>query len=236
MFIRQYGEVTLAVKSEVPKRGEVLCLSKPAEDDGVEIYMDFCGSSLPDGTNAYMFGNRLFVVTLWADMTDDEQKTAITGNINLVFDPLRFLQGAMRVGEYGWSDITFTLYHCMRFLNDETQPVSSIVFLFCDQLSGEIVAEREVALSPPLGEFLRQAFELSHKSAALDMNYGGYLREAQASETHDFCDILYNTLAELSQEDVRVFRDGDINAVPYGVYVTVDSDNRITNLRQNGGK
>ena len=66
MFIRQYGEVTLSVKEDVPKRGEVLCASKP--DDGTEIYMDFCGSSLPDGANAYMFGNRLFVVTCWADM------------------------------------------------------------------------------------------------------------------------------------------------------------------------
>ena len=231
MFIRQYGEVTLAVKRDVPKRGTVLCLSKP--DDGVEIYMDFCGEALPDGTNAYMFGNRLFVVTLWSGMTEEEQETALTGEIKLVLAPLRFLQGAMRAGAYDWSDITFSLYHCMRFLNDETQPVESIVFLFCDQLSGEIVAEREVTLPQALQVFLRTAYQRAHESAVLDMNYGSYLKAAQASETLDFCDIVFNTLAELSQEDVRTFREADPLKIPLGVYFTVDTYNRVTDLRQN---
>ena len=231
MFIRQYGEVTLTVKNDVPKRGSVLCLSKP--DDGVEIYMDYCGEALPDGATAYMFGNRLFVVNLWAGMTQEEHEAALLGELRLVLAPLRFLQGAVRVGDYDWSDITFSLYHCMRFLNDETQPVGSIVFLFCDQVSGEIVAEREVPLPEALQNFLRTAFQRSHESAVLDMNYGAYLRAAQASETLDFCDIVYNTLAELSEEDVRTFREGDIADIPFGVYFTVDTYNRVTEMRQN---
>ena len=232
MFSMQYGDVTLSVKEDVPKRGTVLCAEM--EGDAAEIYMDYCGYSLPDGTNAYMYGNRLFIVTRWADMSDEEVYAAAAGELHLVFAPLGFLQGAMRIGNYDWSDITFTLYHCIRFFNDENRPVEAIVFLFCDQLSGEIVARREVFLPPPLAEFMRQAFVRAHKSAALDMNYGAYLQQGKKDETLDFCDILYNKLTELSEIDVRAFRDADVNAVPYGVYVTVDPDNQITQIRQNG--
>lgn len=231
MFIKRYGDVVLSVKEDVPKRGRVLCAEK--QDADVEIFMDFCGESLRDGSDGYMFGNRIFVVTRWADMDDAERAAALSAELSLVFAPLRFMQAAMRVGDYDWSDITFSLYHCMRFLNDETKPVESVVFLFCDQLSGEIVAEREVVLPAQLQAFLRTAFLRSHESAVLDMNYGAYLEQAQESETQDFCDILYNKLADLSEEDVRTFREADPLKIPLGVYVTVDGENRVADFYQN---
>ena len=231
MFMRQYGDVNLAVEKDVPMRGKVLRLRKP--DSETDIYMDFCGYSIADGTNAYMFGNRLFVVTCWAGMTEEERNTASVGEINLVLAPQRFLQAAMRVGEYDWSDISFSLYHCMRFLNDETQPVESIVFLFCDQLSGEIAAEREVVLPQMLQDFLRASFQHSYQNAALDAEYDAFLQAAAQSDSMDFCDILYNRLAELSQEDVRIFRDADVQQIPFGVYITVSAENEVTDLHQN---
>ena len=39
--------------------------------------MDFCGMNpalVPDGSNAYLFGNSLIIVTRWSDMTDEEKE------------------------------------------------------------------------------------------------------------------------------------------------------------------
>ena len=225
MFCKQYGSVNISVQKDVPKRGKVLCAVREA--DSVPIYMDHYGFSIPDGTNAYMFGNKLIVVTRWAEMSSEERAVAAKAPLELVFAPFRFLQGAMRVGNYGWSDITFVLYQCMRFLNDETRPVDSMIFLFSDKASGQITAEREVPCTPELGEFLRQALVRAHENAVLDMNYGLYLHNAHNDEALDFCDMIYNELWELSEGDSRRFRQLDPEDVPLGAYVTVTGDNRV---------
>ncbi len=230
MFCKQYGSVNISVRKDVPKRGKVLCAVQEA--DSVPIYMDHYGFSIPDGTNAYMFGNKLIVVTRWAEMDEEERAVVARGPLELVLAPFRFLQGALRIGEYGWSDVTFVLYQCMRFLNDETRPVDSVIFLFCDKANGQVTADREVPCTPELGEFLRQALVRAHENAVLDMNYGLYLHNAHNDETQDFCDMIYNELWELSKADCRRFQQMDPEEIPLGVYVSVDGENRIASYYQ----
>ena len=230
MFSKQYGDVTVAVVKDVPKRGRVLCMTK--EDESSAVYMDFYGFSIPDGTNAYMFGNKLVVVTRWAQMSEEETEAVTHGELKLVFAPFRFLQGALKIGDYDWSDISFTLYHCMKYMNDETLPVDEIVFIFCDKASGKIVAEREVKLPSPLDEYLRQSMVRSHENAFLDFSYSKFLHMAQADESRDFCDLLYGALLELSAEDERIFREMDADNVPKGMYITISPENEVTGFEQ----
>ena len=230
MFSKQYGDVTIAVHKDVPKRGRVLCMTK--EDEPSAIYMDFYGFSIPDGTNAYMFGNKLVVVTRWAQMNEEEIDSVTHGALELVFAPFRFLQGALKIGDYDWSDITFTLYHCMKYMNDEARPVDEIVFIFCDKSSGKVIAEREVKLPSPLDEYLRQAMLRAHENAFLDFSYSKFLNAAQTDETRDFCDMLYSALLELTAEDERVFREMDADNVPKGMYITISPENEVTGFEQ----
>ncbi len=230
MFRKQYGDVTIAEEIDVPKRGRVLCMTK--EDETSAVYMDYCGFSLPDGTNAYVFGNKLVVVTRWAQMSAEEENAVSHGELQLVFAPFRFLQGALKIGDYDWSDITFTLYHCMRYMNDESRPVDEIVFIFCDKTTGEIVADREVKLPSPLDEYLRQSMLRSHENAFLDFSYPKYLEAARTDETRDFCDVLYDALLELSQDEMRIFRDMDADYVPQGMYITISPENEVIAFEQ----
>ena len=230
MFKKQYGDVTIEVQEDVPKRGRVLCMTR--EDETSAVYMDFYGCTIPDGTNAYMFGNKLVVVTRWAEMSEEEIHTVTNGALRLVFAPFRFLQGALKIGSYGWSDITFTLYHCMKYLNNEALPVDEIIFIFCDKTAGEIVAEREARLPSPLNEYLRQSMLRSHEHAFLDFSYSKFLNLARTDESRDFCDVLYSALLELSQGDERVFREMDADNVPKGMYIEISAQNEVTGFRQ----
>lgn len=233
MFEKQYGDVRIFVMRDVPKRGKVLCAVK--EGESREIYMDFFGLSIPDGTNAYMFGNKLIIVTRWADMTEEEIASVTAGELRLVFAPYRFLQGAVKIGDYDWSDITFTLYHCMQFLNNDQAPVEEIIFLFCDKASGQIVADRDVAVPPVLGEYLRGAMVRAHEAAFLDFKYEQYLDLSETSDELDFCDVMYNALDGLSEGDRRLFRSQSPDAIPGGVYAVIDWSNEITDLKKHKG-
>jgi hypothetical protein len=232
MFCEQYGDVAVCVRSDVPKRGTVLCATK--EGETAAVYMDHCGPTLPDGTDAYMFGNRMIVVTRWREMTEAERAAAANAPLNLVLSPLRLLQGALRVGDVGWGDITRELHHSMRFMNDENRNVDSLIFLFCDSLSGEVAAAREVPCPEALGAFLRRANVRSHAAAVLDFSYGAMLTAAQTDPARDFCDILYDKLLQLSEDDRRRFRllDPDSEAVPQAIRFTVGADNSVTEISQ----
>ena len=231
MFEKQYGDVRIFVERDVPKRGKVLCAVK--EGESRVVYMDYFGLSIPDGTNAYMFGNKLIVVTRWADMTEEEIANVTAGELRLALAPYRFLQGALKIGDYDWSAITFTLYHCMQFLNNDQAPVDEMIFLFCDKASGQIVADREVAAPPPLGEFLRKAMVRSHEAAFLDFKYEQYLDASEKSEEQDFCDLMYNALDALSASDSLVFRNQQPEEIPGAVFAQIDWSNEITDLKKN---
>ena len=75
MFSITSGNVTIKTIG-APKRGTCL---EATNKNGEKIYMDFCGMNpmlVPDGSNAYLFGNKLIIVTRWSDMSDEEKQNA----------------------------------------------------------------------------------------------------------------------------------------------------------------
>lgn len=230
MFKKAYGDVVIEVKENVPKRGTCLCAQY---GESIPIYMDICGMLIPDGSNAYMYGNKLIIVTRWADMSDEEVDAVNNKDVRMVVAPFRFIQMGMSVGDFGWSDVFFTLYHCGVFDNDESKPIDEIIFIFADKTSGEIVADRSVQLSEGIGGFFRQAMVNSHKALFLDFSRGEFMAMAQSDPKRDFCDVVYDYLWQITKADSAKFRQfPDIEKVPLGIYITLNKDGEITDLYQ----
>ena len=231
MFKKEYGNVTIEVADGVPKRGTCLCAS--AGESRLKIYMDICGMMIADGSNAYMFGNKLIVVTRWQSMSDDEISTVKEEDIRFVFAPFDFVQLAVDIGGYGWSDVFFNLYHCGIFPNDENKPVDQIIMIFADKATGEIVADRAVTLPASMGEFLRECMVRSHKKAFFDLNKGDFAAAAQQDAQRDFCDVVYDYLWGFTKETSRKFRGfSDLENVHYGIYLVADKDGNTKDLYQ----
>ena len=230
MFKKAYGDVVIEVKQGVEKRGTCLCAQ---QGDKLPIYMDICGVAIPDGSNAYMYANKLIIVTRWAGMSEEEISVVNNADVRMVVAPFRFIQMGLAVGDFGWSDVFFNLYHCGVFYNDEQKPVDEIIMIFADRSSGEIVAQRSVTLSGGLDSFFRQAMVNSHKALFLDLSRGEFMIAAQSDPNRDLCDVVYDYLWQVTREDSAKFRQfSDIEKIPLGIYITVDKDGNLIDLYQ----
>jgi hypothetical protein len=230
MFKKIYGDVIIEVKKDVPKRGTCLCAQ---QGEHLPIYMDICGFAIPDGSNAYMYGNKLIIVTRWAGMSSDEIEAVKNEEVRMVVAPFRFIQMGMQIADFGWSDVFFTLYHCGVFSNDENKPVDEIILIFADKSSGEIVADRRVPLQGGLDGFFRQALINSHKVLYYDFARGEFMAAANSDLNRDFCDVVYDQLWSVTKENSAQFRQfPNIGKIPLGIYFTIDKDGEIINLYQ----
>ncbi len=230
MFKKVYGDVVIEVKEGVPKRGTCLCAQ---HGEHLPIYMDICGFAIPDGSNAYMYGNKLIIVTRWAGMSEDEITAVTNSDIRMVVAPFRFIQMGIAIADFGWSDVFFNLYHCGIFHNDEKKPVDEIILIFADKTSGEIVAERSIALSGGIGGFFCQAMINSHKVLFLDFSRGEFMAAAESDPSRDICDLVYDYSWEITKEDSAKFRQfPDIEKIPLGIYMTANKDGAIIDLYQ----
>lgn len=234
MFEKSFENVTIKTVS-AEKRG--LCL-EATNGHGERILMDFCGMNpalVPDGTNAYLFGNSVIFVTRWSDLSDDEKKTLETGELSLVMHPCEYVQFSLRIGS-GWSDVFTSLHHCYRELNDENSPVKEAIFIFADTHDSDYVISRSVILPPYVQKYLLKCNASSHQSFSLDDQKDALLAMAAMDPSKDFWDILYDLNWAETKGSSRQAKKHEPDNVPNGIYIQISSDNTVTDMSLNEEK
>lgn len=230
MFHKLFGNVTIQTV-QAPKRG--LCLEASCGDN-TKILMDFCGMNpmlVPDGTNAYFFGNKLIVVTRWSDMSDEEKQTVEEADLVLAIHPYECAQLSLKVGE-NWGDAMVTLPHCYSELNDENAPVDEIIFIFADTHDSDYLTCRSVALPSFIQKFLQRCNVNSHKKLALDEEISILRIMAEQDSSQDFYDYLYDTCWEKTKAFYREARSRDLDNIPDGLYIEINTANKVANAYQ----
>lgn len=230
MFEKQFGNLT--VKTEVmPKRGN--CLKASVGDK--YILMDYCGANpmlVPDGTNAYFFANKIILVTRWSDMSDAEKQTVQTGKLCLAFHTYQYTQFSLKV-EDNWGDVMINLYHCISGWNNESAPVDEIIFIFADTHDSDYVISRSVMLPQNFQEYLMKMNAVTRKALAIEREVPGLYAQAEQDPSRDFYDYLYDICFEKTKAYSRAARSADPDAIPDGIYIEIDGNNRIVNVYQN---
>lgn len=230
MFNQTYGNVT--IKTEVmPKRGECLHISK---SDGTYILADFCGMNpmlVPDGTNAYFFGNKLIFVTRWADMTEDEIHVVENGEITLAVHPYQCVQFSIKIGD-NWGDVITTLHNFSKLYNDVDAPVNEIIFIFADTHDSDYITSRVIKIPKYLQTFLQKANENSIKHFSLDDKMSLIHQSAETDPDKDEFDLIYDLCYEETKKFARYARKYDPSNIPDGIYISVNSNNEIIDIHQ----
>jgi len=230
MFEKSFDNVVVKkVISE--KRGACL---EAINNQGEKIHMDFCGMNpalVPDGTNAYLFGNTLIFVTRWSDMTDDEKETVETCEIGLAIHPYEFVQFSIRI-DNNWGDVFVNLHHCCSLFNDEEKPVERAVFIFADTHDEDYIISRDVLLPPFVQKYLQKCNKNSHSLHSVD-EIKSYLElTAKADSQKDFSDYLYDLNWEKTKEFSRKARSCEPDNIPDGIYIEISGENEIINMYQ----
>ena len=230
MFQKKYGNVTIQMV-QAAKRGLCLMASRGHQ----RILFDFVGEDqekVPDGTNAYMFGNKLILVTRWSDMSEDEKATVRESSLTLVLHPGECIQMSLKI-ENAWGDVTLTLPHCVNGLNDENAPVDELIFLFGDTHDENFLISRNVMLPPFIQEVLRKANESTHRIMPMDQEIQALSRKAAEDPARDFCDYFYDACAAKTVDYAAKAREIDPASVPDGIYIEIDGNDIIKNLYKN---
>ena len=217
------------------KRG---CCLEAQNNMGESILMDFCGMNpmlVPDGTNAYMFGNSVIFVTRWSDMSDKEKQTVETGKLCLAIHPCQFVQFSLAVDGM-WSDVFVTLHNCYGKLNDEEKPVREAIFIFADTHDSDYVISRSVVLPPYVQKFLQKCNAADHKEINLDDVTDSLAASAQEHPSNDYCDLLYDINWEKTKDSSRCAKKHEPSDIPDGLYIEISSDNIVTNMYINEAK
>lgn len=234
MFEQVFEKVKIKMVG-AEKRG---CCLEAQNALGERILMDFCGMNpalVPDGTNAYMFGNSVIFVTRWSDMTDREKQTVEKGELCLAIHPCQFVQFSLGV-DGDWSDVFTTLHHCYEQLNVESQPVTEAIFIFADTHDSDYVISRRVTLPPYVQKFLQKCNAADHKAYSLDGVTDVIRSKTDEDPYKDYWDLLYDLNWEKTKESSRIAKKSDPKDIPNGVYVEISSDNQVTNMYINEGK
>ncbi|MBR7133819.1 MAG: sel1 repeat family protein [Clostridia bacterium] len=230
MFNQTYGSVT--IKTEVmPKRGECLHISKT---DGTYILADFCGMNpalVPDGTNAYFFGNKLIIVTRWADMTESEIETVENDEITLAVHPYQCVQLSIKIGE-NWGDVMTTLHNFSELYNDKDAPVDEIIFIFSDTHDSDYITARSVMLPKYFQTFLQKANQNNIQYFSLDASMPLIRQTAENDPYQDEFDLIYDLCYEKTKEFSAAAKKYDPSNIPDGIYITINSENEITDIHQ----
>ena len=231
MFNQTFGEVTIKVES-MPKRGECLHISKA---DGQYILADCFGMNptlVPDGTNAYLFGNKLIVVTRWADMSEDEIDTVENDEIIFAIHPYKCVQFSINLGG-NWGDVMTNLHNFSKYHNDANRPVDEIIFIFADTHDSDYVSSRLVKLPKPVQKLLQKSNQNSLKTFSLDDKLESIKYMAMADPNKDEFDIMYDLCFEATKDMAREAQKCEPADVPGGVYITIDEYNDVVDLYRN---
>jgi len=234
MFEKSFENVTVK-KVMAEKRG---CCLEAVNRTGERILMDFCGMNpalVPDGTNAYLFGNSLIMVTRWSDMSDEEKNTVETACLSLAIHPYQYVQFSLGI-DGRWSDVMTTLHHCYGKLNEEDEPVKEAIFIFADTHDGDYVISRCVKLPPYVQRYLQKCNKTSHESFALDEMTHIIHARVKDDPVKDYWDLLYDVNWNETKEFSRKARGCEPDNVPDGVYLEISSDNVVTNMYLNEKK
>ena len=230
MFQNTFGNVTIQMV-KAAKRG--LCLM--ASFGNQRILFDFVGSDpvqVPDGTNAYLFGNKLILVTRRSDMQDAEKETVKHGSLTLALYPGECIQMSLKVEE-NWNNVTLTLPHCVTGLNDENAPVDEVIFLFGDTHDENFLISRSVSLPPFIQKALQKANADTFRLMPMDGEIQALSREAAADPARDFCSCFYRACMEKTKIYAEAARALDPANVPDGVYIEIDGNDIIKNIYKN---
>jgi len=230
MFNQSYGNVTIKTAA-MPKRGECLHISKA---DGTYILADYCGmnpSLVPDGTNAYFFGNKLILVTRWSDMSNAEKLSVENDEIVLALHPYQCVQFSIKIGN-NWGDVMTTLPNFTKLHNNTDAPVDEIIFIFADTHDSDYITTRTVKLPKPLQSFLQKANQNSINYFSLDGVMDLIRQSAEDDTFKDEFDLIYDLCYEKTKDISRSAKKHDPSNIPDGIYVTINSDNEITDMHQ----
>ena len=228
MQIAKHGNVTLELVS-TPQRGTCLCAS---DDKGKKILMDVCGMNpmlVPDGTNAYMFANKLLLVTRWSDMTDEEKVCVQNESLILAVHPLGVTQFSLRI-HGNWGDVFWTLPNCVDWFNDPDLPVTEVIFVFCDTHDSDFIITRAVELPPFVGALLKKSNAYCLENCALNLTMD-QLKE-QAEEGRDEYDVLYDRCFELTDKFGKQARKENPSYIPNGIYMLIDEQNKVAKIKR----
>ena len=240
-FDKYFGDVRIRAVS-IPGKGT--CLEATYHDQ--MIIMDISDTEerpIPDGSNAYMFGNKLIMVTRWRDLSESEKQTLKSGDVMLIIHPYRVMQFSLYIND-GWEDVFFTLPHCFADQNNETEPVREMIYIVCDSHHDNFIESRQIELPEQAQNFLRKGNSASHKELALDdVNELTVMKailancdRANMSELDyyamwEYCDAIYDICYEKTLEYSRAAKE-DPSDRPKGIYVAIDGMNRVKGIRQ----
>ncbi len=230
MFNETYGNVTIKT-AVMPKRGECLHISK---QDGEYILADFCGMNpalVPDGTNAYFFGNKLIFVTRWADMTEDEKDTVENDEIAVAVHPYPCVQFSIKIGS-NWGDVMTTLHNFSKLHNDVDAPVDEMIFIFADTHDSDYLTSRVVKIPKYFQNFLQKANKNSIKHFSLDDKLRMIRRFAEHEPEKDEFDLIYDYCYEETKNFASAARKYEPSNIPDGIYISINSENEITDIHQ----
>ena len=239
-FDKTFGDVRIRAVN-VPWKGT--CLEATYHDQ--MIIMDISDTEetpIPDGTNAYMFGNKLIMVTRWRDLSESEKQTLKSGDVILLIQPYRVVQFSLYIN--GWEDVFFTLPHCYADQNNETEPVQEMIYIVCDSHDDSFIESRQIVLPEQIQNFLRKSNIASHKELALDdvkelstmktilaMCDRTNMSESDYDVIWAFCDGIYDICFEKTLEYSRAAKE-DPAEKPKGIYVAIDGLNNVKGVMQ----
>ena len=230
-FCETFGDVTIQ-KVNAKKKG--ICL-EASNAQGAKILMDYYENNLvdlPDGSNAYFFGNKLIIVTRWADMSDAEKQKVETAELAIALHPYPCVQVSLKV-DHNWGDAIVNLYHCYSALNDESAPVDEAILIFTDTADANYVSCRRVALPGFIQKFLQRCNVNSHKTLPFDTFISPMRLEAKHDPKQTFSDKLYDMCWEMTNDYYHAARRADLDNIADGVYMEIDETNRVTKAYQN---
>ena len=229
-FRQVFGNVTVQTIHD-KKKG--LCLEASLES-GAKIHMEFYANTsrdVPDGTNAYFFGNKLILVNRWSDMTDQEKHKVETAELVLAIHPYQCAQLALKIGDK-WGDVMVTLPHCYAELNDENAPVDELIFLFADTEDPDYLTYRRVALPTFIQRYLKRCNVNSHKLLQFDDKIWFLQGMAQEDPQQDFYDLLYDMCWEKTERFYADATTKELDNIRDGIYVEINSANQVTDAYQ----
>lgn len=229
-FDKAFGNVTIKT---VNRRNEGLYLQ--ASCPKAKILMEYYENNLldfPDGSNAYFFGNKLIVVTRWSNMSDSEKRTVETADLALAIHPYPCAQLSLKVGN-NWGDVLVNLHHCWAALNDENAPVDEAIFFFTDTQDPEYLTCRSVLLPAFVQKFLQKCNVNSHKHLDLDSKIQTIQTQFAEKPAMDYYNHIYDECWKKSSQFYDKARASDLENIPDGIYIEVNSANKVTKIFQN---
>ncbi len=234
MLKQSFGGVTIETV-DVPKRG--LCMQATAVN-GEKIYMDYCGMNpalVPDGINAYFFGNKLIVVARWSDLDYSQREQIENSRMTLLIHPYKCPQLSLKINGI-WNNVRVELYHCYEQLNDENAPVDEVLFVLADTHDANYLVVRPIVLPSHIGIDLQKLNCSSHAELALDGSVDIIRQSAQDDPHRDFCDILYRMNRNLAADYNATAKMQVLDSLSGGIYIEIEPNNWVSDFYKTEGE